>query len=377
MDSFNPGGLASLSRSETTSCAQQEECATRLPQAHADMPEDGDDVNMLQVTGQGELRDDIEVRTQPRGATFIKTAGDMPSSSNAKAQLWESGASSGSSTLVGTYGRDQVVGHIRTISGSSSARKSRLSSSNSHEAVEPISRAIPEVRGSAPTRDSFSQSGAVDSPRDDTPSLTVRQTPRSAEERHRSFPTTRLQPRPQTHRQSHASQSSIPPLSPLMPLIFQPDLPLAMVAYASRLARILHAIYPILYFGHVPITLFLDFNILYALIQIAAHPEYGGQGDEFGYIQASPRVNPWWIAVGFYALSTMTWFVVVLILHDLYYFHFKVWNNRKYLSGNILRPSLALGSLGFLGNPSIIKIFTAAPSFHISCTRSFNLFSAL
>lgn len=114
-----------------------------------------------------------------------------------------------------------------------------------------------------------------------------------------------------------------------MPLVFQPDLPLAMLRYTSRTAWILYTLYPLLYFAHVPLTLFLDVNVLYALVQIALHPTNETSTRDGDNIQGTPRSSPWWIAVGLYALSTFFWFFVVFSIHDLYYRHFKVWNNRE------------------------------------------------
>jgi hypothetical protein len=119
-------------------------------------------------------------------------------------------------------------------------------------------------------------------------------------------------------------------LSPALPLLFQPDLPLNMLIYNSRFALLMYTIYPVLYFAQIPVSLFVDFNVLYALIQIALHPTPDGLSATLnGVIQAQPRVNPWWIAVGFYALSTFVGLVAVFGIHDLYYSYYKRWKNRK------------------------------------------------
>lgn len=139
----------------------------------------------------------------------------------------------------------------------------------------------------------------------------------------------------QHEQQRHSRRLSTPEMSPLMPLVFQHDLPIGMLSYTSTFARVSHSLYPLLYFLHVPITLYLDYSVLYALIQIALHPDAipaeEGEGnrklaDGVGLIDGTTRASPWWIAVGFYALSTFCWFFIVFLLHDLYWAYYKRWN---------------------------------------------------
>lgn len=269
---------------------------------------------------------------QPSGGKFVKAGETMPSASTARRQLWESAASSSSNTLVGVPSNSlgPLRLHRRSTSAGTTVEDSRRSSS-----VECEDDAQLSAREAGMANEDGEQAAKP------TPAVPVarqslvpmRQRPWAGQDRPRSGSTIRFQPGlpPATttpSRQSHIRQSSSPQLSPLMPLVFQLDLPIGMLSYTNRVARILHTFFPVLYFAQIPLTLFFDFNIIYAFVQIAIHPTVEGQSGGAS-IQGVPRVNPWWIAVGFYALCTFTWFVVVFLVHDSYYNHYKVWKNRK------------------------------------------------
>lgn len=285
-----------------------------------------------------------ESSTSPRRTSVVPSAGNVLTASTAQLQSWESAASSSSNTLVGVPStiRESFHGHIRTVSGSSTAQKSRRSSSVSREA-DGLVKSEDAQRHSDPLDEAGEVSASSPVSVRRSPPPPVRYTPWVPRDRPRSGSTIRFQQGVSDSRQSHLRRFSTPQLSPLMPLVFQPDLPLDVIEYTGRRARTLHTLYPVLYFAHIPLTLFLDFNILYALVQIALHPTAEGQAVIGGSIQGSPRVGPWWIAIGFYALSSFIWLFVIVLIHDLYYRHFKVWKNRKLRSSDaIVRPKLNL-----------------------------------
>jgi len=273
-----------------------------------------------------------ESSTAPRRTSFIRSGGTMPTANTAQLQLWESAASSSSNTLVGVPSniRESVRGHIRTVSGSSSAQKSRRSRSSSVSCEVDGATESQDVQRQSTLQNGVAEASLNDpAPYQRKSAPPLRYTPWASRSRPRSASTIRFQSGVSESRQSRSRRYSTPQLSPLMPLVFQPDLPLDVVAYIGRTARILHNLHPVFYFAHIPVTLFLDFTILYALVQIALHPTTEGQAVNGGSIQGSPRINPWWIGVGIYALSTIIWFFVVFLIHDLYYCHFKVWKNRR------------------------------------------------
>jgi len=67
----------------------------------------------------------------------------------------------------------------------------------------------------------------------------------------------------------------------------------------SFLAKAHHLFLPFISFAHVPATLFLDFNALYAVAQLAVH----GDGNEVG----------WYIALGVYAASDLGWLLGIVV----------------------------------------------------------------
>lgn len=126
---------------------------------------------------------------------------------------------------------------------------------------------------------------------------------------------------------SNRLSGSSPLYSPIFPLVFQLALDLSLLRYHSLLARFHHLIYPLLYFAHIPVTLFLDYNVIYALTRIAVHPYAADARDSSaGYIAGQPRANLWWIALGFHALSTLVWLIGVVLIHDVYYSYIRRWN---------------------------------------------------
>jgi hypothetical protein len=309
---------------------KSEMCKTTMPNTETKTAKDRHSLTTIDMSERAIDCAEGESPTTSRRSTFVRAAGNMPTSSPVQLQLWESVPSSSSNTLVGSPGhiREYLRGHTKTPSGSSVAQESRRSSSISREGIchderEGIQRHLSPTTGTGqPQLDkSAPRSGSFLPP--------VRYASWAEQDRPRSGSIIDFQLKLPGSRQGHNRHSSIPQLSPIMPLVFQPDLPLAMLGYTSRTVRILYALYPLLYFAHVPLALFLDVNVLYALVQIALHPAavtYTGDG---GNIQGKPRLHPWWIAIGLYAFSTFIWFFVVLLLHDLYYRNFKVWKDRK------------------------------------------------
>lgn len=276
----------------------------------------------------------------PKGGTFVKARGDMPTSSIAQLQLWDSGgSSSNTSTLVGSASRvpSHSRKHLRTTSGGTAIEGSRGSSSSASASSEQVAKGDIEVMP-RPEMDMIQPHQQVQhaksTPEDHTATISpIRHTPWARQDRPRSGFSIRFERSSSApgrdSRRTHSRQVSTPQLSPLMPLLFQPDLPLGMLAYTNRSARIIYTLYPLLIYMHIPFTLFLDFNVVFALAQIATHPM--AEGDAVaGHLAATPRSNPWWIALAFYALSTLTWFLVVFLIHDLYYSYHKVWKNREF-----------------------------------------------
>lgn len=291
-------------------------------------------------------QDSTDSPVTPRKSAFIKTGSSMPSSSHVKQQLWESGGESNTSTMVGSTRATSsfIRKHLKTASGDSVFENSRRSSSSASASREEATKreSVDVVQSTSDTKREDGLHEVIPSHQASGPDNPTRPAPWTAQDRPRSGSTLRFQHQPAELRRSPSrgtryqaremSSSSAPQLSPMVPLLFQPDLPLEMVTYTNCLARIVHTLYPLFYHSHVLVTLFLDFNVLYALVQVASHPSPEGADIPAGTgitIAGTPRVNPWWIALAFYALSTCSWFIVVFLIHDTYLFYHKVWKNRK------------------------------------------------
>ncbi|EPQ29218.1 uncharacterized protein PFL1_03505 [Pseudozyma flocculosa PF-1] len=114
----------------------------------------------------------------------------------------------------------------------------------------------------------------------------------------------------------------------------------------SRWARLHHALLPLLVFYHIPLTLFLDFHALFALVEVAVHPDSGQAG----------ATTAWWVAVGIYAASLALWFVGVVIIYEALWQYARRWS---------------------VGRPLALPVYLSAPARNLTSIRSFSLFSLL
>jgi len=133
-------------------------------------------------------------------------------------------------------------------------------------------------------------------------------------------------------RASRHRQISSADFSPIMPLVFQPSLNTDILKFDSKLARIHFFLHPLLYFAHVPLTLFLDYNVIFTLVQIALHPYPINNPLDLGAsdqaeISTKPLLNSWWFAVGLYCSSTLTWFFGVFLLFEIFWSFRRRWND--------------------------------------------------
>lgn len=72
---------------------------------------------------------------------------------------------------------------------------------------------------------------------------------------------------------------------------------------------------PIWVFAHIPVTIFLDYNALFVLVQIAHFPSANGQPRS----PSDGGARAWWIAVAAYALATAAWLLGVVVGKDLWW----------------------------------------------------------
>ncbi|GAA6030763.1 hypothetical protein JCM8097_008864 [Rhodosporidiobolus ruineniae] len=135
----------------------------------------------------------------------------------------------------------------------------------------------------------------------------------------------------------------------------------SMVDFEGWFPRLLHLLYPFAIFAHIPATLFLDYNHLYLLVQLARYPSLPSpllRNIATRALVDVPDVQAstgFWVAVGIYAACTAAWFV-----------HF-LWVE----IGREL-----VGKWGGGGNRTEIKKDLQG-SYNLACIRSYSVFSFL
>ncbi|GAA5936908.1 hypothetical protein JCM10213_000136 [Rhodosporidiobolus nylandii] len=137
-----------------------------------------------------------------------------------------------------------------------------------------------------------------------------------------------------------------------------------MVDFEGWFPRVVHLFYPPLLLLPIVATLFLDYNLLYLLCQLALYPSLPSSETrniatralvDVPYIRAS---TGWWVAVGVYAACTAAWSGGVVLWKEV---------GREYY-----------GRWGSGGkNVAIEKVYAGSASFNLACCRSFSVFSFL
>ncbi|CAD6908472.1 unnamed protein product [Tilletia controversa] len=137
---------------------------------------------------------------------------------------------------------------------------------------------------------------------------------------------------------------------PRFPL--EPARSLAKIEYQSILARIHHTLLPIITYAHVPVTIFLDYNAVFILIQIASGPETSADG--VGAVSGTGAA--WWFALGVYAVADVAWLLGVVVLYEGFLQFGRTWTFRQ---------------------PVILSIYTSPAAFNLTACRSYALYSFL
>ncbi|BGP10959.1 hypothetical protein JCM10049v2_006853 [Rhodotorula toruloides] len=139
----------------------------------------------------------------------------------------------------------------------------------------------------------------------------------------------------------------------------------SMVEYGGWFPRLLHLLYPFAIFAHVPVTLFLDYNLIYILAQLALYPSVPPtQNLSARALVDVPTIQPstgWWVALAVYSTCTFIWFFGVFIWRDLLCGFFARWRG--------------VGAGG--KNVEIERIYQGAASYNLACLRSYGVFSFL
>lgn len=82
--------------------------------------------------------------------------------------------------------------------------------------------------------------------------------------------------------------------------------------------------------AHYPATLFLDYNVIYTLVQIALSPSLPSTSIRLATraivdIPTLRTSTAWWVAVGIYSACTFFWVVIIGLWLDLYLAFIKPW----------------------------------------------------
>lgn len=115
---------------------------------------------------------------------------------------------------------------------------------------------------------------------------------------------------------------------------------------SSPLARIHHTCLPLITYCHIPITLFLDFNVIFALTQIALHPDDAQDGWR----------TAWWIATAIYAGSVFVWLVGVVVIYETLWSYRRRW---------------------MVPQPLVMPIYLSSPAFVLTAIKDYSLYSLL
>ncbi|GAA5995328.1 uncharacterized protein JCM10292_005105 [Rhodotorula paludigena] len=136
----------------------------------------------------------------------------------------------------------------------------------------------------------------------------------------------------------------------------------SMCDFQGWFPRFLHLLYPFAIFAHVPVTVFLDYNVLYLLCQLALYPSLPATRNIASRaLVGVPDIEAstgWWVAVGVYATCTALWFFVVFLWKELGRDYFAHWS----------RGGQAV---------EIEKVYAGAASYNLACVRSYSVFSFL
>lgn len=135
--------------------------------------------------------------------------------------------------------------------------------------------------------------------------------------------------------------------------------------YQSLCARLHHRLLLLCAYAHVLATLFLDFSALYALVEVASHPDAG-----------SGSSTAWWIASGIYAASFLTWFVGVVIIWEIVYLY-----NYQKAAINSAPSSASMSSSAKPGKKNsttlVMPFYLSASAFTLTAIESLGKYSLL
>ena len=112
---------------------------------------------------------------------------------------------------------------------------------------------------------------------------------------------------------------------------------------------------------HIPITLFLDYNHLYIISQLALSPALPTLLTPRALQVTKVDVSTaWWIAIAIYALSSIIWLVGIVVVRVFYRGYLKIWR-------------FGLGKR----QVDLRKVYSSTAAFDRACMRSFAHFSFL
>ncbi|KAG8752144.1 hypothetical protein FRC14_007299, partial [Serendipita sp. 396] len=118
--------------------------------------------------------------------------------------------------------------------------------------------------------------------------------------------------------------SVTPPMPIPIPRFRARNLNLALLRSPSKVIRLRYLLQPVTYFTHVPAQLFLDFNVVYILVQITQFPTPLAPG--------VPNTTPspsWLFALIAYLLATVLWLIGVVVVYEIAWCFWRRWRVKR------------------------------------------------
>ncbi|GAA6064006.1 hypothetical protein JCM10212_001401 [Sporobolomyces blumeae] len=138
----------------------------------------------------------------------------------------------------------------------------------------------------------------------------------------------------------------------------------SLIEFEGWFSRVVHLLYPFVMFAHIPATIFLDYNLLYILVQVALYPAFPSAASMNAVIGRRAVVpvpdlassTGWWVAVGVYAACTAVWLFGICLVRECGRAYLRRWG-------------------GGGGRVQIEKVYDDSAAFNYACVRSFGTFS--
>lgn len=118
--------------------------------------------------------------------------------------------------------------------------------------------------------------------------------------------------------------SQSPPAIVPAPRFRARNLNLSLLRSPSKWIKLRYLFQPVTYFAHVPLQLFLDFNVVYILVQITRYPTPLAPGVP----NTTPSPN-WLFALITYLFATVLWLIGVVVIYEVAWCFWRRWRVKR------------------------------------------------